>query len=36
MLKEKHDIGGRSVEIREGDGNKPADSFLGKAEPNNE
>ena len=26
----RHSIGGRNVEIREGDGNKPADSFLAK------
>ena len=36
MLNDKHEIGGRIVEIREGDGNKPADSFLGKAESSNE
>lgn len=29
MLEEnRHSIGGRNVEIRLGDGNKPADSFL--------
>ena len=32
MLEEnRHSIGGRNVEIREGDGNKPADSFLAKS-----
>ena len=30
----RHSIGGRNVEIREGDGNKPADSFLAKPSGN--
>jgi hypothetical protein len=28
-----HCIGDRKIEVREGDGNKPADSFLGKQQP---
>lgn len=28
-----HCIGDRKIEVREGDGNKPADSFLGKQPP---